>query len=187
MAQVLSTTAAYSSPFTRPDPTTRLRNPQPRWVSFRRNVKCNGLFSNNRKQVTTFYSYLLQFDCTSVVLQFWFSSFWLTHCVLEIGFWLCESLDFHLGSVVPQNELSCYSFIILSTWEWIVLFCCKENKVKYWKVRLSSIFAVFSQQGSFETQVSKFPTWLGLVLHQNSSWKTHKILWESCFCTSFYI
>ncbi|XP_058201034.1 uncharacterized protein LOC131315838 [Rhododendron vialii] len=50
MAQVLPTTAAYSSPFTRPDPTTLLRNPQPRWVSFRRNVKCNGLFSNNRKQ-----------------------------------------------------------------------------------------------------------------------------------------
>ncbi|KAI8568030.1 hypothetical protein RHMOL_Rhmol02G0166600 [Rhododendron molle] len=77
MAQVLPTTAAYSSPFTRPDPTALLRNPQPRWVSFRRNVKCNGLFSNNRKQ---------------------------------------------------------------------------ENKEKYGKVRLSSIFAVFSQQGSFETQ-----------------------------------
>lgn len=56
MAQVLNltrspTTAVYSSPFTRPDPTTRHQNPHLRWVSVRRSRRINCLFSSdNRKQ-----------------------------------------------------------------------------------------------------------------------------------------
>lgn len=77
------------------------------------------MFSNNRKQVTTLYSYLLQFDCTSVVIQFGFLVFGLLTVFWKLDFgyvkaWISIWFQLYLRMNclvrallygVPENEL----------------------------------------------------------------------------------